>query len=353
MPRVGVIELRTDVRPFDVGPGEVRIAMRAMGICHSDVHTLHGVSSKPTPIVLGHEGAGQIVEIGPNVEHLNVGDHVVVSQSCPCYRCYKCQHGQPYLCTVYKTPSTNARRFWMGETPIFGNAGKGTFAEEIVVPATGAVKVADDVPFEIAALFSCGIITGVGAILNTAAVVPGSSVAVIGCGGVGISAIQGAKIIGAGMIVAVDPVPAKREMALQFGATHTAAPEELASLASQILPDDGFDYVFDIVGTPTTTRSAWDLARPGGTAVIVGVASGGPSASFSSQELTHNDKRLLGSRVGSQNPQLDTDRLVAFWRTGRLDVAGMISRRLTFDDLPHGIEALEHAEDLIRQVVTF
>lgn len=354
MPHIGALELRDDVRPFDVGPTEVRIAVKAMGICHSDVYTLEGVSAKPTPLVLGHEGAGEIVEIGSAVEHVQVGDHVVVSQACPCYRCYKCLRGQPYLCTVYKTPTFENPRFWMGDTPIYGNAGKGTFAEELVVPATGAVKMDDDVPFEIGALLSCGVITGVGAVLNTAAVEPGSSVAIIGCGGVGISAIQAAVIAGAGMIVAVDPVAAKRDLALKFGATHAVIPDAVAELAADLLPDDGFDYVFDIVGIPATTRSSWDLARRGGTAVIVGVGSAERGACFSAQEIALNDKRLIGSRVGSQNPQFDNDRLVQYWRTSRLDLGAMISRRIPFDQLRDGFDALHQGDGtIIRQVVSF
>lgn len=352
MHNVGELELRDDVRPFDVDPKDVRIAIRAMGICHSDVHTLRGVSKKPVPLVLGHEAAGEVVEIGGAVDHLAVGDRVVVTGPAPCYHCYLCMRGQPHLCMENKRDYFEHPKFWMGETRIHGNAGKGTFVEETVVPAAGVVSIEDDVPYEIGALLSCGVITGVGAVTTTAKVEPGASVAIIGCGGVGIAAIQGAAIACANPIVAVDTAEAKRDLALRFGATHAVAPDELATLASE-LPQGGFDYVFDIVGIPATTRTAFDMARRGGTAVIVGVGSAEKGASFSAQEIANSERRLVGSLLGSQNPQLDTDRLVNYWRSGRLDLDAMISRTLHFDDLQEGFDALTRSNDLVRQVVTF
>ena len=223
-------EVRDDVEVIPTGPGHVRIAIRATGVCHTDISSMNGTIPQPAPCVLGHEGAGEVVEVGAGVANVSVGDHVIVSWVPPCGTCADCLNGQPHLCMTGFI--TGGPRFLLGDTPVYGVAHTGTFAEQLVVPAAAAVKIDDDVPWDVASLLGCGVMTGVGAAINTAQVRPGSSVVVFGCGGVGISVIQGARIAGAAEIVAVDLVEGKREHARQFGATHTASPDELADVSA-------------------------------------------------------------------------------------------------------------------------
>ncbi|HWD03864.1 MAG TPA: alcohol dehydrogenase catalytic domain-containing protein [Amycolatopsis sp.] len=347
------LELRDDVTTVDPGPGEVRIKVRASGICHSDLSAMDGTLPALAPGVVGHEGSGEVLEAGSAVTHLAPGDHVTVSFVPPCGECANCLRGQPNLCAVHAIAAFTSPRFRLGDTPLFGYAGLGTFADEVVVPASGAVKVDPDVPFETAALIACGVLTGVGSVLNTAKVEPGSTVVVFGCGGVGISVIQGARIAGAATIVAVDPVEAKHSVAKCFGATHAVTPEHLDQLKGELTAGEGFDYAFDVVGAPATIRAGWDAARRGGAVVVVGAGRGDAMVSFSAQELFLHDKKILGSFYGSAHVHRDTATMLRFWRAGLLDLDGMISRRLTFADLNDGLDLLrEGSTDVIRQVVT-
>lgn len=347
------LELRDDVTTAPVGPREVRIRVRATGICHSDLSAMDGTLPALAPGIIGHEGAGEVVEAGSLVDQLAIGDHVIVTFVPPCGNCVNCLRGQPHLCAIHAIAAFTSPRFRVGDTPVFGYAGLGTFAEEVVVPADGAVKIDPDIPFEIAALVACGVMTGVGAVINTARVEPGSTVVVIGCGGVGISVIQGARLAGAAQIVAVDPVLDKHEPALRFGATHATTPEGLAALNGELAGNMGFDYTFDVVGIPATIRSAWDNARRGGTVVIVGAGRADMMVEFSAQELFLHDKRLLGSFYGGAHVHRDYHRLLSLWRSGKLDLDGMISKRITLDEINDGLDALRGPGGLIRQIVTF
>lgn len=347
------LELRDDITTIDPGPGEVRIRVRATGICHSDLSAMDGTLPALAPGIIGHEGAGEVLEVGSAVENLAPGDHVVVSFVPPCGTCPACLRGQPHLCGVHAIAAFMNPRFRAGEQPLFGFAGLGTFAEELVVPSAGAIKIDKDVPWEIGALVACGVLTGVGAVINTAKVEPGAKVVVIGCGGVGISAIQGARVAGASMIVAVDPIVEKHELAKHFGATHATTPEGLQELNAQLTGSEGFDYAFDVVGLPVTIRSAFDIARRGGTVVIVGAGRGDAMVQFSAQELFLHEKRILGSFYGSADVRRDYHRMLALWAAGRLDIESMISRRITLPDINEGLQALRGGGTLIRQVVTF
>ena len=347
------LELRDDVTTTDVGPREIRIKVRATGVCHSDLSAMDGTLPALAPGIIGHEGAGEVVEVGPLVDQLAPGDHVIVTFVPPCGSCPNCLRGQPHLCAIHAIAAFTSPRFRVGDTPLFGYAGLGTFAEELVLPADGAVKIAEDIPYEIAALVACGVMTGVGAVINTAKVEPGSTVLVTGCGGVGISVIQGARLAGAAQIIAVDPVLAKHETARQFGATHATTPDGVAGLNASLAGNMGFDYTFDVVGVPATIRSAWDNARRGGTVVIVGAGRADVLVEFSAQELFLHDKRLLGSFYGGANVRRDYQRLLSLWRNGRLDLAGMISKRITLDEINDGLDALRGPGSLIRQIVTF
>jgi S-(hydroxymethyl)glutathione dehydrogenase/alcohol dehydrogenase len=347
------LELRDDVTTTDVGPKEIRIRVRATGVCHSDLSAMDGTLPALAPGIIGHEGAGEVVEIGTLVDQLAVGDHVVLTFVPPCGTCVNCVSGRPHLCAIHAIAAFMNPRFLVGGTPAFGYAGTGTFAEELVVPADGAVKIADDIPFEIAALVACGVMTGVGAAINTAKVTPGSTVLVLGCGGVGISVIQGARLSGAAQIVAVDPVVAKHETAKHFGATHAVTPDGVAELHATLTASQGWDYTFDVVGAPPTIRSAWDNARRGGTVVVVGAGRADSMVQFSAQELFLHDKRLLGSFYGGADVRRDYPMLLALWKAGKLDLDGMISKRITLDEINEGLQALRDGANVIRQIVTF
>jgi S-(hydroxymethyl)glutathione dehydrogenase / alcohol dehydrogenase len=206
------------------------------------------------------------------------------------------------------------------------------------------------VPYEVAALVGCGVMTGVGSVINTARVEPGSTVAVIGCGGVGIAAIQGARVAGAAVIVGVDTVDAKHDIARRFGATHAVRPQDLTELSAELTGGEGFDYAFEVVGIPQTIRAAWSAARRGGTVVVVGAGRADQDVTFSPFELLFEGKKLLASLYGCADVGRDYDRLLALWRAGRLDLAGMISHRLRLDDAGDALDALGRG-DVVRQVI--
>lgn len=220
------------------------------------------------------------------------------------------------------------------------------------MPQQAVVKIPDDVPFEIGALIGCGVTTGVGAALNTAKVEPGSSVAVIGVGGVGISVIQGARIAGASEIVAIDMMESKLETAKRFGATHGATPDTIEEVKNEITAGEGFDYVFEVVGRSSTIRQAYDLTRRGGSAVVVGAGALDDEVSFNAFELFYMEKKILGSLYGSADVRLEFPRLINLWRNGRLDLDGMISSRLQLDDVNDAFEAMKSG-DVIRQIILF
>jgi S-(hydroxymethyl)glutathione dehydrogenase/alcohol dehydrogenase len=302
------------------------------------------------PAILGHEAAGDVVAVGEGVTGLAVGDKVIANWLPPCGSCASCLRGQPYMCMTHVIAAYIEPRFKVGETPAFGMAGCGAFAEEMVVPQEGAVKIADDVPYEVAALVGCGVMTGVGAVINTAKVEPGASVAVVGCGGVGISAIQGARLSGAAVIVGVDPVESKHEVARRFGATHAVHPDKLGELSAELTGGEGFDYAFEVVGAPQTIRTAWGAARRGGTVVIVGAGRADQQVEFTPFELLFDGKKMLASLYGAADVRRDYARMLGLWRAGLLDLEGMITQRLKLDDLDQGLAALGRG-DVIRQVI--
>jgi S-(hydroxymethyl)glutathione dehydrogenase/alcohol dehydrogenase len=346
------LEVRDDVTTTGAGPGKVRIQIRATGVCHSDLSAMNGTIPVAVPAVLGHEGAGEVVEVGPGVTGLAEGDHVVVCWSPQCGECRDCVNGQPQLCMTYMINAFSDAHFLAGGTPLFGMAGAGTFAEELVVPEAAAIKIGKDVPFDLASLIGCGVMTGVGAVMNAAKVEPGSSVLVIGCGGVGISAIQGARICGAAKIVAVDMVPHKLEWAKQFGATHAVTPDDLPALSMELTGGAGFDYAFEVVGRSQTIRAAYDATRRGGTTVIVGVGPADDMVSFSAFELFYGEKTIRSSYYGSANIRRDFPRLLDLWRAGRLNLEGMVTKRIALEDVNDAFVAMQ-AGDVIRQVITF
>ncbi len=346
------LDVRDDVVTTAVGAGKVRIKIRATGVCHSDLSAMNGTIPVAAPAVLGHEGAGEVVEVGVGVTSISEGDHVVVCWSPQCGQCHDCINGQPQLCMTYMLNAFSDAHFSYGQTPLFGMAGAGTFAEELIVLEPGALRIDKDMPFDAAALIGCGVMTGVGAVINAAKVEPGSSVIVIGCGGVGISAIQGARLSGAATIVAVDMVEKKLEWAKQFGATHAITPPDLPEAIRELTGGAGFDYGFEVVGRSDTIKTAYDATRRGGTTVVVGVGKADDMLQLSAFDLFYNEKNLRGSYYGSANIRRDFPRLLSLWRSGALDLEGMITRRLGIDDINDAFAAMQ-AGEVIRQVITF
>jgi S-(hydroxymethyl)glutathione dehydrogenase/alcohol dehydrogenase len=335
-----------------VGPTEVRVRVHATGVCHSDVHGLEGTLPAQTPSVLGHEGAGEVLEVGTSVTGVAVGDHVVIAWSPPCGRCVACvDQQQPHLCVAIQFTAAVTPHITENGTPVFSFIGCGTFAEEIIVPQEACITIDADVPWDVASLIGCGVTTGVGAAINTARVRPGSTCVVIGCGGVGISVIQGCRIAGASTIVAVDLNEAKQEQAKRFGATHGVGPDGLAALSRELTgAAKGFDYAFEAIGLPRTVRAAYDAARRGGEVIVVGAGSGTSRVEFNMFELFFQEKTIKGSYYGSADVRRDFHRLLRLWRAGKLDLDGMVTKRLRLDDINDAIDALRRGE-AIRSVI--
>ena len=321
------LEIRDDVEVVGPGAGEVKVRIAATGVCHSDLSGMTGVIPQPAPAVLGHEGAGIIAEVGEGVTTVKEGDHVIVAWSPPCGICTSCvANKSPHLCSAIQINAIMTPRFRLDGEPIFGFAGTGTFAEEIVLPQQAVVPIDPTVPLEIASL--------------------------IGCGGVGISAIQGARIAGAAEIVAVDLLESKLDDAKRLGATHGTTPDGLASLSQEITEGVGFDYAFEAIGNPVTMRAAYDAVRRGGTATIIGVGKADAMVSFSAFELFYSEKRLVGSYYGSADVRSDFHRLLRLWRAGKLDLEGMISRKIDIGEINDAFATMRRGE-MIRQVVQF
>lgn len=346
------LEIREDVTVGDPGPGEVLVRIHATGVCHSDLSALNGTIPQPCPAVLGHEGAGEVMAVGAGVTDVSEGTRVIVAWIPPCGKCSACLGGQANLCVDVAMQAMMSTRFMVGDIPAYGFAGTGTFAEQVVLPAQAVIPIPSDVPYEIASLIGCGVMTGVGAAINAAKVVPGSSVVVFGCGGVGISVIQGARVAGAAEIVAVDMVDSKLEDARRFGATHAVKPEGLSAASDEVTGGNGFDYAFEAIGLPQTIRATYDATRRGGTAVIVGVGRADQTIEFNAFELFYMEKALVGTLYGSADVRRDFPRMIRLWKAGRLDLEGMISRRIDISDVNDAFEAMKRGE-VIRQVIEF
>ena len=346
------LEVRNDVDLIEQGSGDVVVDITHTGICHSDLSVMNGtIPQQHTPLVLGHEGAGVVAETGDAVTSVSAGDRVIVVWSPPCGGCVYClAHKRPNLCAALQFGVMLRRQFRCGEQELGSMCGVGTFAERTVVPEQAVVKIDESIRLDVAALVGCGVMTGVGAALNTAKVAPGSSVVVFGAGGVGVSAMQGARVAGAAAIVAVDRNPAKLAVARSFGATDAVLPEDLDAAKAEMNGGEGFDYAFECIGSPATMRAAYDAVRRGGTCCVVGVGRIEEQVSFSAFEIFFNEKNLVGSYYGGADVRVDFHRVLRLAESGQLDLAGMIDRRLPLEDINEGIEALQ-AGEVVRQIV--
>jgi Zn-dependent alcohol dehydrogenase len=347
--------VESDLRVRDLRAGEVRVAIEAAGLCHSDVSVLEGTIMFPPPVVLGHEGAGVVTQVADDVSHVKVGDHVVLSTLGNCGRCAQCDRGRPTFCRVNQ--GKLSRPFTCGEgeaeRKVFQFANLGVFCEETVVRATQAVPIPDDVPLTSASLIGCGVLTGVGAVLNRAKVSHGESVVVIGVGGIGLNAIQGAALSDALPIIAVDTNPKKEQFARTFGATHFICPDgpdfDLVAAVREVCPD-GVDHVFECVGSTALIRTATDLLDWGGNLVMLGVPKMGSEASFVVNTM-YNDKTIMGCRYGSARPQYDIPLMVRLYRAGRLKLDELVSATYPLEEFDKALEEL-HEGKLARGVLT-
>ena len=340
--------------------GEILVKMRSAGVCHSDLHTYMGELRTQPPLVLGHEGAGVVEAIGAGVTKVKPGDHVLVNWLPGCDACPSCLRGQPNLCE--RLPSTTFQGALLDGTSRLSTVdglslkqylSASTMAEYVVISEPSAIPVPKDVPFEIAAIIGCAVITGIGAVINTGQAPAGSSAAVIGCGGIGLSMIQGCKLSGCHPIIAVDVLDSKLEFARQMGATDTINAREVDAVkALQEATHNGPDYIFDSVGGPATIAQALKAVRPGGTAVIVGLHAALDDVPIPAASLVLQNKRLLGSFVGSVRPKLDLPMLVELYRAGRLQLDELISKRYPLEELPQAFTDME-AGNVARGVLVF
>ena len=343
----GELEVRDDVEVRGPRPHEVVVRIVNAGLCHSDVSVLDGTIPFPTPVVLGHEGAGIVEEIGDAVRKLQVGDHVVLTTLGSCGLCDACDRGMPTHCR--DTAGKLSRPFTVGGEKAYQFANAGVFTERTVVAESQAVKIRDEMPLTSACLIGCAVVTGAGAVLNRAKVQPGETVAVIGAGGIGQSVIQAARLSSAGRIVVIDANPGKEAVARQFGATDfldgsalTGDGELVAAVKDLGLPN-GVDYAFECVGHPGLIRNAIDLLDWGGSCVLLGVPKIGTEASFVINTL-YNDKSIMGCRYGSTRPHHDIPMFVDFCLDGRFDLDSMVSQVYDLADINTALDDLHHGK---------
>jgi len=349
---VGQPLVMEDLPVPDIGPQDVLVRVTASGICHTDLNVINGLSPLPLPIVPGHEGCGVVEEIGSEVRRVRVGDRVLASVTPACGNCWWCLNGMSNHCELNPVVKAALRFELRTGQRIAAVCGCGTFAEAMVVHEASVVRVQTDLADEQLALLGCGVTTGLGAALNTAAVIPGSSVAVIGCGGVGRSVIQGARIAGASVLIAIDPAPGRREASVRVGATHTVDPaaanpvEQVRALTE----GRGADFSFEVVGRPELMVQAFDMARAEGTVTLVGMPAVGDTLTLPAIQAVFSGKRLAGSVVGGSQILRDFPRFIRLAEAGQLDLGSMISQRIKLDEINDGIALLTRAEG-VRTVI--
>lgn len=326
---------------------EVRVRVKAAGVCHSDWHFVCGDLSWPLPVVLGHEGAGVVEEVGRDVTSVAPGDHVVLLWKTSCGRCVVCQSGRPQLCDVGLSLRASGKlndgtsRLSLAGAPLNHLSGVSCFAEELVCSEQSVMKVADDVPFEIVALIGCAVMTGAGAVMNTARVRAGSSVLVIGAGGVGLSAIMAAHLVGARQIIVADVRRSKLDLARDLGATDVidGSTEDVVETAKR-LSGGGVDYAFEAIGLARTVEQAFGSLRRLGMAVAIGAARPDAFARISAMDLVRQERILTGSSYGSSRPAVDVPILIDLYRTGRLPLDRLLSRRYGLEEINSAFAAL-------------
>jgi len=325
----------------------------ASGVCHSDLHFVDGYYQFPAPAILGHEAAGIVEEVGPHVTEFKPGDHVIACLSVFCGHCSYCLTGRTHLCQSrpVRTPQEPPKLSWNG-APVNQFANLSAYAEKMLVHENGLVKVRDDMPLDRGALIGCGVTTGVGAVLNTARVEAGATVAVYGAGGVGLAVIQGARIAGAGMIIAVDVFEKKLAQARELGATHTVdASKGDPVKAIRELTGGGVEYAFEAIGLKKAAEQAFECIRPGGTATVIGMIPVGQKLELEGSVFLR-EKRIQGCSMGSNRFKVDMPKYVDFYQRGLLRLDEMITRRGRLEDVNDAFRAMK-AGEVARTVLMF
>jgi Zn-dependent alcohol dehydrogenase len=336
--------------------GELLVRIEAAGVCHSDISVVDGSRIRPLPMALGHEAAGVVEEVGPGVKHVQAGDHVVLTFVPSCGSCAECSSGRPALC-IPGALANGAGTLLHGGSALTDRNGKvvhhhlgvSAFARHAVIARESAVVVPKDVPLQVAALFGCAVLTGAGAVLNTAAVRPGQSVAIFGLGGVGLASVIGAVVANAWPIIAVDPVPSKRALALELGATAAIGPED-AEKAVKDLTQGGAEVTFEAAGVPVVLETAFRSTRRGGVTVAMGLPHPTRTVTLPALSFAGMGQSLVGSYMGSSAPQRDVPRYISLWKAGRMPVDRLQSATMPLERINDAFEALA-AGVAVRQVL--
>jgi S-(hydroxymethyl)glutathione dehydrogenase/alcohol dehydrogenase len=336
------------------GPRELLLRTAYAGLCHSDLHFIEGLYPHPLPVVLGHESAGIVEEVGSEVTYVRKGDHVITCLSVFCGTCENCTTGRPAICsnTEVKLPPGTARRLHLNGKPLHTFTNLSSYAEMMLVHENAVVKIRDDFPLDRAALIGCAVITGYGAVVNTAKVTPGESVAVIGCGGVGMAAINGAEIAGAGRIIAVDTNPVKLQLATKLGATDLINPRDGDPVQRvKELTGGGVAHAIECLGTKATAEQAFQMLAVGGTATIVGMVPFGQKIELHGYDFLR-ERKIQGSTMGSNRFRVDMPRLVDFYLKRKLHLDDWISDRIALSEINEGFANMK-AGKVVRSVIDF
>jgi S-(hydroxymethyl)glutathione dehydrogenase / alcohol dehydrogenase len=329
-----------DITLRPLGHTDVLVRIAAAGVCHSDLSLATGVLTQTFPAVLGHEGSGTVLAVGPQVTHVAPGDRVVLNWAPPCRGCWHCTHGEPWLCENALAAAA-VPHAGMDGIDVVPGLGTGAFAEQTVVPARAVIPIGDDVPLDVAALLGCAVLTGVGAVIHAARVRPEESVLVLGLGGVGLSAVQGARLAGAARIIAVDVSEDKADLARSCGATDfVAGTDGLARQVRGLTDGRGADVAVECVGKGETIRAAWGATRRGGRTVVVGIGRNDDRAEFGALEVFHFARSLTGCVYGSCDPDVEVPRLLAAWRAGRLDLEALATACTRLDGIDDAFERM-------------
>jgi S-(hydroxymethyl)glutathione dehydrogenase / alcohol dehydrogenase len=342
-----------ELRAADPGPQEVVVRLSASGVCHTDLHVVHGGLPIPVPAVLGHEGAGVVTRTGTAVQRVRAGDRVITSAAGADGTCFYCVRGEPQNCEQITSLVSTPRFADDDGAMLQGFAGLGTFAEEMTVHESSVIPVRTDLPAEQLALVGCGVVTGVGAVVNTAKVEPGMTVVVIGCGGVGQSAIQAAALSGAACVVAIDPIADKRSAATRAGADVVLEPgDSLADEVARLTDGRGADVAIEAVGSAATITAAWQVTRRGGTVVIVGAASPGEAVQLGAADIILSRKTLKGSIFAGGDAQKLIPLIVRLTEAGRFDLESMVSKTIGLDDIGKAFDDMQHGR-VTRSVIVY
>ena len=344
-----------DVQIAKPGRQEILVRTAFAGLCHSDLHFIDGLYPYPMPCILGHESSGVVEMVGEDVTYVKPGDHVVTCLSVFCGECAQCLTGHPSLCesTDVKLAPGVARRLRWKDQVVNQLWNMSSFAEQMLVHERAVVKIPKDMPLDRAAVIGCSVVTGVGAVINAAKIEPGTSVAVIGCGGVGLSVVNGALIAGAGRIIAIDTLPAKLELATRFGATDTIDVSfvDAVEAVKQLTNGAGVHYAFEALGLKKTAEQAFAMLRPGGTATVIGAVPFGVKIELHGADLLR-DRKIQGTSMGSNRFRVDIPRFIEFYRQGRLHLDHLVTGHMKLEDLNEGFARLKTGQS-VRQLVNF